>query len=209
MCFTSDGLSGMISVMNLTNEDRIDLESLFRREDYDGSVSARAQIVLWRTDGHSVPKVALMAGTTKPTVYKRIARYEQYGVEGLSNRASTGRPTEISDEVRARILALTRRRWGSAGWGQGVASRRPPPGATMRRPGGRAIRGHCRSRRGLPPSRRMVGLRQVDRMPHSSQRPRSSVVVRQRIKSHDLQRMEEKTPTLTTVPNSLASHRAR
>jgi transposase len=98
----------MMSVMNLTDEDRIDLESLLRREGYDGSVSTRAQIVLWRADGHSVPKIALMAGTTKPTVYKWLTRYEQYGVEGLSNRVSSGRPPEVSADVRARILALTR-----------------------------------------------------------------------------------------------------
>lgn len=49
-----------------------------------------------------------MAGTTKPTVYKWINRYERCGVEGLSNRVSTGRPPEVSDEARAKILALTR-----------------------------------------------------------------------------------------------------
>jgi hypothetical protein len=50
-----------------------------------------------------------MAGTTKPTVYKWIAQYEQHGIDGLSNRVSTGRPSEVSAEVRARILALSRR----------------------------------------------------------------------------------------------------
>ncbi|MGH3854131.1 MAG: IS630 family transposase, partial [Pseudonocardiaceae bacterium] len=79
-----------------------------RREGYDGSVSARAQIVLWRAEGHPAPEIARMAGTTKPTVYKWIARYERHGVEGLSDRVSTGRPPEVSAEVRARILALTR-----------------------------------------------------------------------------------------------------
>lgn len=49
-----------------------------------------------------------MAGTTRPTVYKWIARYEQYGIDGLSDRVSTGRPPEVSGEVRAKILALTR-----------------------------------------------------------------------------------------------------
>jgi Helix-turn-helix domain len=98
----------MMSVMNLTDEDRVVLESLIRREGYDGSVSARARIVLWRAEGHSAPKIARMARTTKPTVYKWIARYEQYGVDGLSDRFSTGRPPEISAEVRARILAMTR-----------------------------------------------------------------------------------------------------
>ncbi|MBV8543051.1 MAG: helix-turn-helix domain-containing protein, partial [Pseudonocardiales bacterium] len=89
--------------MNLTDEDRVGLESLLRREGYDGSVSARAQIVLWRAEGRSAPKTARMAGTTKPTVYKWIARYEQQGIDGLSDRVSTGRPPGISAEVRAGI----------------------------------------------------------------------------------------------------------
>ena len=90
------------------DEDRVGLESLLRRDGYDGSVSARAQIVLWRAEGHSVPEIARMARTTSPTVYKWIARYEQYGIGGLSDRVSTGRPPEVSAENRARILALTR-----------------------------------------------------------------------------------------------------
>jgi Helix-turn-helix domain len=81
MIFTFGRVSGMMSVMNLTDEDRVGLELLLRREGYDGSVSARTQIVLWRAEGNLAPKIAQMAGTTKPTVYKWIARYEQYGVE--------------------------------------------------------------------------------------------------------------------------------
>jgi transposase len=94
--------------VKLTCEDRVGLESLLRREGYDGSASARAQIVLWRAEGHSVPGIARMAGTTRPTVYKWIARCEQHGIDGLSDRVSTGRPPEVSGEVRAKILALTR-----------------------------------------------------------------------------------------------------
>src|SRR5919198_3279378 len=108
MYFTEVRFSGMIAGMKLASGDRAILESLLRRDDYDGSVSARAQIVLWRAEGYSAPEIARMAGTTKPTVYKWIARYEQDGIDGLSDRLSTGRPPEISNEVRARILALSR-----------------------------------------------------------------------------------------------------
>jgi transposase len=108
MCFTPGWINAGISTMNLTVEDRVDLEWLLRPEGYDGSVSARAQIVLWRAEGHSAPEIARMAHTTKPTVYKWITRYEQEGIDGLTDRVSTGRPPEISAEVRARILALTR-----------------------------------------------------------------------------------------------------
>jgi transposase len=108
MCFISAQFSGIILAVKLTDKDRVGLESLLRREGYDGSVSARAQIMLWRAEGHSVPEIARMAGTTTPTVYKWIARYEQHGIDGLSDRLSTGRPLEVSAEVRARILALAR-----------------------------------------------------------------------------------------------------
>jgi hypothetical protein len=108
MNFPSVQFSGIIPVVKLPDDDRVGLESLLRREDCDGSVSARAQIVLWRADGHSVPEIARMAGTAKPTVYKWIARYEQNGIDRLSDHLSIGRPPEISAEVRAKILALTR-----------------------------------------------------------------------------------------------------
>lgn len=41
-------------------------------------------------------------------MYKWIARYRRHGVDGLCDYVSTGRPPEVSAEVRARILALTR-----------------------------------------------------------------------------------------------------
>lgn len=41
------------------------------------------------------------------------------------------------------------------------------PRATTWRPEDRATQRRCRSRRGLPPGRRVVGLRQADGMPHS------------------------------------------
>jgi hypothetical protein len=77
--------------MGLTNEGRVGLESLLCREGYDGSVSS-ADRVMVSGGGHSTPEIALMAGTTKPTVYKWIARYEEYGIGGLSDWMSTGRP---------------------------------------------------------------------------------------------------------------------
>ncbi len=95
MYFTLVEIGVIIPVMKLTDEDRVGFESLLRREGYDGSVSARARIVLLRAEGHSAPKITRMSGTTKPMVYKWIARYEQHGVDGLSDYVSTGRPPKI------------------------------------------------------------------------------------------------------------------
>jgi len=93
--------------MELTADQRTELESVLR-VGYDGSVSARAQMVLWRADGHSVADIAAMAGTMKPTVYKWIDRFDKGGLAALDSRTSTGRPPSVSGEVRAHIVALTK-----------------------------------------------------------------------------------------------------
>ena len=94
--------------MELSAEARGELESKLHSDIYDGSVAWRAQIVLWYDEGYSAAEIAHMAKTTRPTVYKWIARYAECGVEGLESRKSTGRPRSISAEARARIVALSR-----------------------------------------------------------------------------------------------------
>lgn len=97
----------MIAV-TLSEAQRAELQAKLPPGGYDGSVASRAQIVLWHDGGYSVAEIAVMAGTTKVTVYKWLDRYQDGGLEALESRKSTGRPREITGEVRARILALTR-----------------------------------------------------------------------------------------------------
>ena len=94
--------------MDLSVAQRASLDALTRQDGYDSSVSARAQIVLWRADGFSVGDLVKMSGASKPTVYKWLDRYERFGVDGLTDLPRSGRPPEVSDSVRSRIVALTR-----------------------------------------------------------------------------------------------------
>lgn len=71
-------------------------------------MSSRAQIVLWYDEGRSVAEIAAGLETSIVTVYKWLDRYRAGGLAALESRKSTGRPREISGEVRSRILALTR-----------------------------------------------------------------------------------------------------
>ena len=96
-------------IMDLTDEQRSGLRALIRAEGYDGSVSARAQLVLWHAEGHSIKAVAQMGRTTRPTVYKWLDRYERFGRDGLVNVPPPGRPREVGHDVRAQIVALTRK----------------------------------------------------------------------------------------------------
>src|SRR4051794_40779267 len=97
-----------MSGVDLSDEQRVSLEALTRQDGYDGSVSARAQIVVWRADGVTVGDIVKMSGAAKPTVYKWVGRYERLGVDGLTDLRRSGRPPEVPDRVRSRIVALTR-----------------------------------------------------------------------------------------------------
>jgi transposase len=94
-------------ISHLTSEQRIELESVLI-VGYHGSVTDRAQMVLWWADGRSAAEIAKMSGTSRPTVYKWVDRYAEGGLAALEDQVSTGRPQSVTAEVRSRILALTR-----------------------------------------------------------------------------------------------------
>ena len=94
--------------MGLSQTERAELEAQLPPGGYDGSVASRAQLVLWRDEGHSVAEIAALAGASKVTVYKWLDRYDRGGVAALRSRVSTGRPRVVTARERARIIALTR-----------------------------------------------------------------------------------------------------
>jgi transposase len=93
--------------MVLTAEQRDELRSTIA-VGYDGSVAARAGIVLLWDEGRGAESIARELRTTKPTVYKWVARYREGGLAALENEKPPGRPRVVSDRDRARIVALTR-----------------------------------------------------------------------------------------------------
>lgn len=95
-------------VVALAEDARNELRDKLYAGSYDGSVAWRARIVLWDDEGYSVAEIAELAGTSRPTVYKWLARYAEAGVAGLEDRKSTGRPRSVLGADRARILALSR-----------------------------------------------------------------------------------------------------
>jgi hypothetical protein len=66
--------------LGLSEERRAKLQSQIGTGAYDGSVEARAKIVLWYDAVGNKAEVARMAGTSPPTVAKWVARYEEFGI---------------------------------------------------------------------------------------------------------------------------------
>lgn len=94
--------------MRLSEEQLGELRAALGPGAYDGSVSARAQIVLWYHEGYRKVVIAAMSGASRPTIDKWIGRYAIEGLGGLISGTSPGGPRTIPGRIRGRILALTR-----------------------------------------------------------------------------------------------------
>ena len=94
--------------MKLSEQERAKLQAAVGSGSYDGSVSARAQMVLWYDEGYRKVEIVTMSGASRPTVDKWLARYERFGLEGLVSMTSPGGPRQIPEEIRAKVVALTR-----------------------------------------------------------------------------------------------------
>src|SRR6266704_1992395 len=94
--------------MRVSEGQLSELRAAIRSGAYDGSISARAQIVLWHHEGHRKVDIAEMSGASRPTVDKWIGRYAIYGIDGLAGETSPGGRRTIPGRIRGRVLALTR-----------------------------------------------------------------------------------------------------
>ena len=94
--------------MELTDGQRRELQDIASSPNKSALVASRARMVLWHDEGYSMAQIATMAGVSRPTPYKWVQRYARYGVFGLDSMAAPGRQPQVSAQVRARILALTR-----------------------------------------------------------------------------------------------------
>jgi transposase len=71
----------------------------------------RAQIVLLSVEqGLKVPQMAAIVRESDATVLRWLKRYRAEGLEGLQDAPRPGRPSEITAEYRAKLLAVVRRR---------------------------------------------------------------------------------------------------
>lgn len=70
----------------------------------------RAKIILQLSEGMTPSQVATAQRVSTKTVHRWRNRFEEGGIEGLQERARSGRPSVIDKEVVDRVLFLTTKR---------------------------------------------------------------------------------------------------
>lgn len=91
--------------IEVTPEDRAELERIVRAQTSERRMAERARIVLCAAEGFSAAQIGERVGCSDRTAKKWRRRYEREGMEGLRDLPRSGRPLTHGPEVRARLIA--------------------------------------------------------------------------------------------------------
>ena len=93
--------------IELAASERIELERLQRSSSAPAGLSRRARAVLLMAGDVSGVEVARLTGYTPIQISRIRRRYAEQGLAGLMDRPRSGRPPQLTEAKRARIVALT------------------------------------------------------------------------------------------------------
>ncbi|MBV9163483.1 MAG: helix-turn-helix domain containing protein [Pseudonocardiales bacterium] len=94
--------------MELTIDERAELQAVVKSADVPAPVATRARIVLWHSEGRLKKQVAELAGVSRPTVDLWLSHYQTEGLAGLVDRSHAAPREQVPAPIRARLLAATR-----------------------------------------------------------------------------------------------------
>ncbi len=100
-------MANHVREITVSAEARASLERLVRASTTPAGLSRRARAVLLMAEGVPGIEIATRTGYTPVQISRIRARFAAAGVAGLADRARSGRPVQLTDATRARILALT------------------------------------------------------------------------------------------------------
>jgi len=96
---------GVIKRIEVSAEDRVELERIARAVSSEVRLVERARIVLAAAEGLKGKEIAARVGCSEPTVVKWRGRYAERGIEGLCDAPRSGAPLTHGPETRALLIA--------------------------------------------------------------------------------------------------------
>ena len=96
-----------VRTLTLTGEERAELRGRVRAKAQPARWVERARIVLLAADGVPGAEIAERVGCSEPTVIRWRSRFAEHRLAGLDDAPRSGKPPQVSDEVRDRVLTLT------------------------------------------------------------------------------------------------------
>src|SRR5512142_214650 len=98
---------GKASAIELSAEERVELESLARRRSTGQALAMRARIVLAAADGATNVRIAERLGVFRSTAGRWRERFALQRLGGLYDEPRPGAPRKIGDAQIAEVIRLT------------------------------------------------------------------------------------------------------
>jgi transposase len=93
--------------IELTSEERAQLEAWARRRTSAQALAARSRIVLLAADGLNNTEIAQRLGVHRPMVRKWRSRFAEQRLDGLVDEPRPGRPRTVTDEQVEEVIVKT------------------------------------------------------------------------------------------------------
>jgi len=95
------------TIFRLSRSDRKKVKRLLRSTTTANGISRRARVLDSLDRGETPTEIANCLGITRRTVYKWKERYVSDGMNGLMDKARSGRPSKITDKTVKKVLSLS------------------------------------------------------------------------------------------------------
>jgi transposase len=99
--------NNMATPIELTDEERAQLEAWARRRSSAQALAQRSRIVLLAADGRKNVEIARELGVHRPMVTKWRNRFAELGLDGLVDEPRPGRPRTITDAQVEEVIVKT------------------------------------------------------------------------------------------------------
>jgi transposase len=93
--------------IELSSEERAQLEAWTRRRTSAQALALRSRIVLLAAEGLKNTEIAERLGVTRPMVTKWRARFSEHRLDGLTDEPRPGQPRRITDEQVEEVIVKT------------------------------------------------------------------------------------------------------
>lgn len=93
--------------IELTEEQRAELQSRRRSRTIKHADALRARIILLAADGVKSAEIAERVGVSRRNVYKWVWRFDEEGLDGLADKPRSGRPSTVDSDTVDEVLQKT------------------------------------------------------------------------------------------------------
>lgn len=97
-----------VELRALTEQERETLEKLIKSQTAPAIEVERAKTIWLLHSGEKIASISQKFDRTQVTIYRRLQRFNEVGLDSLADQTRSGRPTTYTEEERGQMIAAAR-----------------------------------------------------------------------------------------------------